>query len=94
MSHLPADGRMAHEQGVSNIKGFHQSREIVRIGIHFVAVPWLIGPAVAPAVVRDNAVSLLPEKQHLRVPRIGGERPPVREHDRASRAPNLVVNLR
>ena len=45
------------------------------------------------AIVRDHTVTLLTEEEHLRVPRVGTQRPTMREHDRLSRAPILVVDL-
>jgi hypothetical protein len=41
----------------------------------------------------DNAKSALPEKEHLRIPIVGGQRPAVAEHDRLSRSPIFVVDL-
>ncbi len=48
---------------------------------------------MTPPVVRDHAIAMLPEEQHLGVPVVRGQRPTVRENDRLSRAPVLVVNL-
>jgi hypothetical protein len=45
------------------------------------------------AVVREHAVTLLTEEEHLCVPRVGIERPTVREDDRMSRTPILVVDI-
>ena len=48
---------------------------------------------MAAPVVRDDAVAVLDEEQHLRVPVIGRERPAVAEHDGLSLAPILVEDL-
>src|SRR5690606_3123649 len=49
--------------------------------IHVVAVPGLAGASVAPAVVRDDAVALVGQKDHLRFPAVRAERPSVAEGD-------------
>src|SRR5262245_48543771 len=43
--------------------------------------------------MRDDTVSLAQEEQHLRIPIVRAERPPVVEHDRLSLAPVLVENF-
>ncbi len=45
-------------------------------------------------VMRNDAISALPEKQHLPVPVVCGQWPAVRKHDRLSFAPILIVNVR
>jgi|GraSoiStandDraft_41_1057321.scaffolds.fasta_scaffold167185_2 hypothetical protein len=45
------------------------------------------------SVVRNAAVPVLHEKHHLTVPRIGIERPAVRECDDRARTPVLVVDF-
>src|ERR1700734_2840581 len=78
--------------GVFQIKFFSQSRQIVGVGIHFVAIPGLRGTAVPSAVMRDHSITALAEEQHLSVPVVPRERPAVTEHDRLPFSPVLVVN--
>ena len=51
--------------------------------------------AVAATVMRDDAIALRQEEQHLRVPVVGGEGPAMVEHDRLGvlRAPVLVEDV-
>jgi len=56
---------------------FSQSREIVGVSVHLVAIPRLGGTAVPSPVMSDDSIALLAEKQHLSVPVVGGERPAV-----------------
>jgi hypothetical protein len=48
---------------------------------------------VTTAVVSDDAIAMIEEKQHLRVPIIGRKRPAMAEHDGLPVAPVLVKNL-
>jgi len=45
-------------------------------------------------VVGYDAIAVLEEEQHLRVPIIGRQRPAVRENNRLTSSPILVVDLR
>ncbi len=49
---------------------------------------------MAPPVVRNDAVAMLPEEQHLPIPVIRGQGPTMRKHDRLALSPILVVDLR
>jgi hypothetical protein len=90
MHHLAAAGGMAHVNGGLQIEMRRQSREVVGIVIHVVAIADLGGAAAAAAVMGNDATALIEEKQHLRVPVIGRQRPAMAEHDRLSIAPILV----
>ena len=70
-----------------------QRREVVGVVIHVVAVAGLGGAAMAAPVVGDDAIAVLEEEQHLRVPIIGRQRPAVAEHDGLTLAPVLVEDL-
>ena len=48
---------------------------------------------MAAAVMGDDAIAVIEEEQHLRVPVIGRQRPAMAEHDGLTGAPVLVVNL-
>ena len=68
-------------------------REVVGIVIHVVAVAGLGGPAVAAAVMGDDAIAVTEEEQHLIVPVVGRQRPTMAEHDGLTFAPVLVEDL-
>src|SRR3954463_12671377 len=70
-----------------------QRRKIVGIVVHVVPVAGLRGPAVAAAVMRDDAVAPSDEEQHLRVPIVCREWPAMAEHDGLPLAPVLVEDL-
>src|ERR1700719_1034253 len=85
---------MAHVDCLLQVKLFSEGREIVRIGIHLVAVPGLGGASVPSPVMRDDPIAALAEEQHLSVPVVRTERPSVTEYDGLALSPVLVVNLR
>ena len=93
MHHLAAAGGMADVNGVLQIEMRGQRREVIGIMIHVVAVGHLAGPAMASAVVRDDAEAVVDEENHLRVPVIGRQRPAMAEHDGLTLAPILVEDL-
>src|SRR3989454_7661062 len=61
--------------------------------IHVMAAAGLGGAAMAAPVMGYDAIAVLEEEQHLRVPIIGRERPTVAEHDGLTLAPVLVEDL-
>src|SRR6476646_5951110 len=61
--------------------------------IHVMAATGLGGAAMAAPVVGYDAIALLEEEKHLRVPIIGRQRPAVAEHDGLTFAPVLVEDL-
>src|SRR5262249_54100624 len=75
------------------IEGRHHRREIVGVGVQIVPGPGLAAPAMPPPVMRDAAVPLTGQEEHLVVPCVGAERPAVAEHDWLTGAPILVVDL-
>src|ERR1700733_14657362 len=89
-----AAGRVTDVDCVLEVEIFGEGREIVRVGIHVVAVPGLGGTAVASPVGRYDSITPLAEKHHLGVPVVRGERPAVAEHDGLACSPVLVENLR
>ena len=90
---LAAAGGMADVNGVLQIEMRRDRREIVGIVIHVVAVGHLAGAAVAAAVMRDDAIAVIEEEQHLRIPIVGRQRPAVAEHDGLAPTPVLVKDL-
>src|ERR1700716_3396769 len=77
------------------VKMCGQRRYVVGVMIHVMAAAGLGGAAMAAPVVGDNAIAVLEEEQHLRVPVIGTQRPPMMEDDRLRvlGSPILVENL-
>src|SRR5208337_2080038 len=79
--------------GVLQVEMGGHCREIVGVMIHIVTVGDLAGPAVAAAIMGDNAIAVLHEEQHLRVPIVGRQWPAVAKYDRLTVAPVLVEDL-
>jgi len=90
----PPAGGMADQRRVADVEGFQDRGEVVGVAVHVVAGPGLAGPAVPAAVVRDRPVAVLGQEDHLAVPRVGAERPAVRERDDRALAPVLVKQFR
>jgi hypothetical protein len=53
----------------------------------------LSGPAMASAIMRNDAIPALKEEQHLPIPIVGRKRPAMAEHDWLALAPVFVKNL-
>src|SRR3989442_280907 len=62
--------------------------------IHVMAATGLGGTAMSAPVVGYDAIAVLEEEQHLRVPIVGRQWPAVAKHDGLAFAPVLVVDLR
>ena len=84
---------MADEHHLFQIERFDECREIVGVGIHVVAVPGLAGSAMTATVMSDRAIAMGGYEEHLVVPGVRVERPPVTEDDRMPRAPVLVIDF-
>src|SRR5438094_6758972 len=93
MRDLAAAGGMTNVDGVLQIKMRGQSRKVVGIVIHVMAVARLGGPAVPSSVIGDDTIAVFEEEQHLRVPVIGRQRPAVAEDDALSFAPVFIINV-
>ena len=78
---------------VLQIKRLYQRRQIVGVGVHFVAVPGLARPAMASAVMRYAAESAIGQKKHLVFERVRAQGPPMAENDWLTLSPILVVDL-
>ena len=70
-----------------------QRGEVIRVMIHIVAIGPLARTSMPAPIMRDDAIAMVQEKHHLRVPVIRSERPAVRKHNRLSFTPVLVENL-
>src|SRR5438270_176825 len=71
-----------------------EHRKIVGVVIHIVSVAGLAGASVTAPVMCDDAIAVIQEEHHLRVPVVARKRPTVRENDRLAAAPILVIELR
>src|SRR5882757_8394487 len=77
------------------VKMCGQRRYVISVVIHVMAATGLGGAAMAAPVVGYDAIAVLEEEQHLRVPVIRTQGPPMVEDDRLRvlRPPILVENL-
>jgi hypothetical protein len=90
---LPAAGGVAHANSVLQIEVRRQGSKIVCVVVHVMAVARLGGPAVAAAVMADEAIAVIEEEQHLRIPVIGRQLPTMAEHNGLPLAAVLVQDL-
>src|SRR5436190_9993809 len=90
MRHLAAAGGMTNVNGVLQIEMRGQSRKVVGIVIHIMAVARLGRTAVTSSVMRDDAIPVVQEEQHLRVPVIGRQRPTMAEDEGLSAPPASI----
>src|SRR5579863_5051182 len=93
MHDLATAGGMADMDRLLQIEMRRHGRQIVGIMIHVMAVADLAGAAMAAAVMRDDAIAVIEEEQHLRIPIIRRQRPAMAEHDRLTLAPILVKDV-
>jgi hypothetical protein len=56
-SNFAATGGVANVNRVLQIEFLDESRKIVGVSVHVVAVPWLAGPTMAATIVSDTAIS-------------------------------------
>src|SRR5262249_59949578 len=90
---LTATGRMAYMDGVLQVQVRRERREVVGVVIHIVSAAGLARASVTSPVMGNDAIAVVDEKHHLRVPVVGGKRPAVRENDGLAGAPVLVEDL-
>src|ERR1700730_5680646 len=83
---------MADVNGVLQVEMRGQRRQVIGVVIHVVTVAHLSGAAMASAVMRYDAIAVLEEEQHLRVPVISRQRPAMAEHNGLTFAPVLIVD--
>src|SRR5947208_2233903 len=93
MHNFAAAGGMTNVHGVLEIKMRSQSRKVIGIVIHVMAVARLGGPAVASSVMGDDAIAVFEEKEHLDVPVIGRQRPTMAEDDGLPAAPVFIIDV-
>ena len=85
-----AAGRMPDKHGIAQVQHVDQRGQVIGIAVHVVAVPGLVGTAMAAAVMGNDPKALPAEEIHLPVPGIGGQRPAMRKDDRLPLPPVLV----
>jgi hypothetical protein len=93
MGDFAAAGGVSDMHCILEVELCGERRYVVGIGVHFVAGSSLRRAAVAAPVMRDDAVAVVQEEQHLVVPIVGAERPAVMEYDRLASTPVLVEYL-
>jgi hypothetical protein len=91
--YLTATGGVANMDGTFEVEMGRDSRQVVGIMIHIVAVGGLSRAAVATAIMSDHPIAVTKEEQHLVIPIVGAEWPTMAENYRLSRAPIFVINL-
>ena len=87
-----ASRRVPYMDRFFEVELFDQLREVVRIAIHFVALPWLVRSAVAATVMGDAPISAGSQKQHLVFKCVRAEWPAMAEYDWLSLAPVFAIN--
>jgi hypothetical protein len=80
--------------GIPQIEMVDELGEIVGVSVHVVALPRLARATVAASIMRDAAVAVRSEEEHLVLEGVGAKRPAVAEHDRLSLAPIVVIDVR
>src|ERR1700730_8051522 len=70
-----------------------QRCQVVGIVIHVVTAAHLSGAAMAAAVMSYDAIAMIEEKQHLRVPVVCRKRPARAEHEGLTFAPVFIETL-
>src|SRR6202040_1455149 len=84
---------MANMDGIFQVEMGRESRQVIGIMIHVVAVGGLGRAAVPTAVMGDHPIAMMQEEQHLVIPVVRAERPTMAENYRLSVTPVLVVDL-
>jgi hypothetical protein len=85
----PAAGGVTDQDGVGQVRRFHQFGQILDVGVNVVAVPRLAQSTVTSAVVRNAAVTLVGGEEQLVFEDVGVQRVGVVEDDRLAAAPAL-----
>jgi hypothetical protein len=91
---FPATGGMTDMDRVLEVQLLNELGEIVRLGVHVVAVPWLARASVTAAIVCNAAVTVRGQEEHLVFERIAGQWPAVAEDYWLSLSPVPVIELR
>ncbi|HEY3826240.1 MAG TPA: hypothetical protein VGL82_16855 [Bryobacteraceae bacterium] len=73
--HVSAAGGMADMDGVFQVEMRRESRQVVGVMIHIVAIGGLGRATMATAVMSNHAIATMQKEQQLCVPIIGRQRP-------------------
>src|ERR1700674_3994340 len=84
---------MADHHSTPQVQRLEETSEIVCIRIHLVAIPCLFRPAMAAAIMGDDAITVLTQEKHLCIPCVGVQRPTVRKNYGLTGSPVLVEDL-
>src|SRR5258707_706474 len=82
---------MSDVDGILQIKGLDQGRQVIGIRVHLVPVPRLTGPAVATSIMSNTTISVRGKKEHLVLKGVRRQRPAVAKDNRLSAAPVLII---
>src|SRR5580700_11353534 len=91
--HLAAPGGMSNMDGIFQIEMRRDSRQVIGIMVHIVALGALRRAAVPTPVMRNHPIATMQEEQHLVIPVVRAKRPTMTENYRLSFSPVLVINL-
>ncbi len=93
--HHPAACRMSDMNHICQVQRCNEVVRVRGIGIHVVASPGFLRPAMTAAVRCDHPIALGEKEQHLIVPVVSRQRPAMMEHDgwRLDRGPIPVEDL-
>lgn len=78
---------------ILKVEVLYYRREVVSIVVHIVTIRNLSRSAMATTVVGDNAIPMVQEEQHLSIPVIGRQRPPMTENYRLARTPIFIEDV-
>jgi hypothetical protein len=56
---------MANMNRILQIESFSKLGEIVRVGVHIVAAPWLTRASMSASIVGDATISVRSKEEHL-----------------------------
>src|SRR5262249_14545022 len=84
---------MANVNGVTQAEVLDDRGDVGSIVVHVVTVADLARTAMAAPVMGDDAIALLHEVEHLRIPVVAAQGPAVMLDDSLTRAPVFVKDL-
>jgi hypothetical protein len=86
-------GGVTDQHRITNVQVIQQRRKIICVPVHVISVPGLAGTPVTPTIMRYHPIPTATEEQHLGVPCVGTEWPPVGENYRLSVSPILIEKI-
>lgn len=88
-----AAGGVPHVDHVLQVQRFHESGQVVGLGVHVIAVPGPDRAPMAPAVMSDAAAPPGGRKQHLVFPGVCAQRPAVAGDDGVVHCPKFIWHV-